>query len=109
MSETVNRREFVTAGAVTAGALALGTSRLFAQSSQSINVGIIGCGGRGGGAIINVLEADKDVKIAAICDGDGALGRPGNRHLPVLQRGTLGAHYHAVWHVGDRDWQAVVI
>ena len=68
MSDAVNRREFVTTGAVAAGALALGSSRLFAQGSQTINVGIVGCGGRGSGAVINVLEADKDVKITAVCD-----------------------------------------
>src|SRR5258708_4493014 len=67
MSDAVNRRDFLTTGAVAAGGLAL-SSKLFAQGSQSINVGIIGCGGRGSGAVINVLEADKDVKIAAICD-----------------------------------------
>ena len=68
MSDAVNRREFVTAGATAAGALALGSSRLFAQGSQTVNVGIVGCGGRGSGASGTSSEADKDVKIAAICD-----------------------------------------
>lgn len=68
MSESPNRRDFIASGTLAAGALALGTSRLFAQSSNTINVGIIGCGGRGSGALRDVLEADKDVKIAAICD-----------------------------------------
>src|SRR5689334_19923741 len=67
MSDTVNRRDFLTTGAAAAGALAF-SGGLYAQGSQTVNVGIIGCGGRGGGAVINVLEADKDVKIAAICD-----------------------------------------
>jgi myo-inositol 2-dehydrogenase / D-chiro-inositol 1-dehydrogenase len=67
MNESLNRRDFFTAGAVAAGGLAL-SSNLFAQGSQSINVGIIGCGGRGSGAIRNILDGDKDVKIAAICD-----------------------------------------
>jgi predicted dehydrogenase len=67
MSDSVNRRDFLTTGAVAAGTLAF-SSRLYAQGSNAINVGVIGCGGRGGGAVINVLEADKDVKIAAICD-----------------------------------------
>src|SRR5207248_1390608 len=67
MSDTVNRRDFLTAGAATAGALAF-SGGLFAQGSNTINVGIIGCGGRGGGALINVLEADRDVKITALCD-----------------------------------------
>jgi predicted dehydrogenase len=67
VSDNVNRRDFLTTGAVAAGTLAF-SSNLFAQGSQTINVGVIGCGGRGSGAVRDVLEADKEVKIAAICD-----------------------------------------
>jgi myo-inositol 2-dehydrogenase / D-chiro-inositol 1-dehydrogenase len=68
MSDAVSRRDFLTTGTVAAGALALGSSSLFAQGSNTVNIGIIGCGGRGSGALRDVLEADRDVKIAAICD-----------------------------------------
>lgn len=67
MSETVSRREFLATGAAVAGTLA-GASNLYAQGASSINVGIIGCGGRGSGALRDVLDADKEVKVAAICD-----------------------------------------
>ena len=67
MSESPNRRDFLTTGAAAAGGLLL-SSNLFAAGSNTINIGIISCGGRGSGALKNVLEADKDVKIAAICD-----------------------------------------
>jgi len=67
MSESVDRRNFLTTGAIAAGGLML-NSNLFAQGSNTINVGIIGCGGRGSGAVRNILDADKEVKIAAICD-----------------------------------------
>src|SRR5262245_2808937 len=67
MSDNVNRRDFLTTGAIAAGTLAF-SSNLFAQSSGDIKIGVIGCGGRGSGAIKNVLDADKDVKIAALCD-----------------------------------------
>jgi myo-inositol 2-dehydrogenase / D-chiro-inositol 1-dehydrogenase len=67
MSEAVNRRDFLTTGAVAAGTLAF-SSNLFAQSTSDIKIGVIGCGGRGSGAIRNVLDADKDVKIVALCD-----------------------------------------
>ncbi len=40
----------------------------FAQGSDSIKVGVIGCGGRGTGAIKNVLEAAPGVKIVALAD-----------------------------------------
>src|SRR5204863_9190588 len=39
-----------------------------AQTSQTMKVGLIGCGGRGSGAARDVLEADKDVQITALCD-----------------------------------------
>src|SRR5688572_16475363 len=67
MSDTVNRRDFLAAGAAAAGTLAL-QSRIYAQTSQTMKVGLIGCGGRGTGAIRNVLDSDKDVQITALCD-----------------------------------------
>ena len=33
-----------------------------------LKVGIVGCGGRGSGAILNALQADKNVKLTAIAD-----------------------------------------
>jgi hypothetical protein len=69
MSDTVNRRDFLTAGAAVAGTLAF-QGGLYAQGASSINVGIIGCGGRGSGALRDVLDADKETRIAAICDLD---------------------------------------
>ena len=67
MSDSVDRRDFLTTGAAAAGALAF-AANLYAQDSQTINVGIIGCGGRGSGAVRNILDADKNVRITALCD-----------------------------------------
>ena len=67
MSDAPNRRDFLTTGAATAGALAF-SAGLYAQGSQTINVGVIGCGGRGSGAVRDVMQADREVKIAAVCD-----------------------------------------
>src|SRR5262245_29558514 len=67
MSETVDRRSFLTAGAAVAGTLAF-QSNLFAADSQTMRVGLIGCGGRGTGAIRNVMDADKNVEIVGLCD-----------------------------------------
>jgi myo-inositol 2-dehydrogenase / D-chiro-inositol 1-dehydrogenase len=67
MSDTVNRRDFLAAGAAVAGTLTL-SSKLFAAGDSSINVGVIGCGGRGSGALRNVLDADREVRVAALCD-----------------------------------------
>src|SRR5262245_11365826 len=67
MSESVSRRDFLAAGVVAAGTLA-GASKMYAQTSQTRKVGLIGCGGRGTGALVNVLDSDKDVQITALCD-----------------------------------------
>src|SRR5690349_5622057 len=40
----------------------------YAAGSDEIRVGVIGCGGRGTGAIRNVLESSKGVKIVAMGD-----------------------------------------
>jgi myo-inositol 2-dehydrogenase / D-chiro-inositol 1-dehydrogenase len=66
MSESVSRRDFLAAGAAAAGTLV--AAKMYAQTSQTMKVGLIGCGGRGSGAVKDVLEADKDVHITAFCD-----------------------------------------
>ena len=60
----MNRREFFkNAAAVSAGTMALSNSRLFAAGSQKIKVALVGCGGRGKGALANFLEAAKHLKV----------------------------------------------
>jgi len=64
-----NRREFLTTAAV--GALAGGfalPAGATSNSSGTIRVGVIGCGGRGSGAAENCLESSEGVKIVAIGD-----------------------------------------
>lgn len=72
-SSPLDRRTFVKASAVTAaGAWLASTSR--AQSGASgtkldpIKVGIVGCGGRGTGAIADALTADAGVELVAAGD-----------------------------------------
>jgi myo-inositol 2-dehydrogenase / D-chiro-inositol 1-dehydrogenase len=67
MSESIDRRDFLTAGAAVAGTLAF-QGALYAADSQTMNVGLIGCGGRGMGAVRNILDADKNVQIVGLCD-----------------------------------------
>jgi len=67
MSESIDRRDFLTAGAAVASTLAL-QGALYAADSQTMNVGVIGCGGRGMGAVRNILDADKNVQIVGLCD-----------------------------------------
>ncbi|MCW5777751.1 MAG: Gfo/Idh/MocA family oxidoreductase, partial [Phycisphaeraceae bacterium] len=66
------RREFVkTSAAVTAAAamapLAAGRG-FFAGGSDTIRVGVIGCGGRGTGAAFNAIEAAPNTTIVALAD-----------------------------------------
>jgi len=53
-------------------------NRAYATGFERVRVGVIGCGGRGSGAVMNCLEADDGVKIVAIADAfqdriDGSL------------------------------------
>ena len=64
----VSRREFLkTSAAMSAAALVsgLGTSHIYAAGSDTIKVGLIGCGGRGNGAIRDFLNAAKQCNAAA--------------------------------------------
>jgi predicted dehydrogenase len=65
------RREFLKTTAVAGTALAANMSLLHnvhAAGSDTIKVGIVGCGGRGSGAAINVLHSAPNVQIVAIGD-----------------------------------------
>ena len=62
----MNRREFVkNAAVVSAGTMALSNSSLFAAGTEKIKVALVGCGGRGKGALGNFLEAAKHLNIEA--------------------------------------------
>ena len=67
-----SRRQFLRAGGALAAAgstlpSALGAA-LPADSRETLNVGLVGCGGRGGGAAVNALRADPNVKLVALGD-----------------------------------------
>ncbi len=66
------RRDFVRYSTLTASALAVTNMPVMARqdagTSETIKVGLIGCGGRGTGAAHNALEAHQDVQIVAMAD-----------------------------------------
>lgn len=65
----MNRRDFVKAGAVLGAAASMPSFGFAsAKGSDRIKVGLIGCGGRGTGASINMLNADKNVEFVAFAD-----------------------------------------
>ena len=88
----MNRREFVkNAAFVSAGTLALSNSSLFAAGSQKMKVALVGCGGRGKGALENFIEAanhlDVEVEIVGLAEffefrTDEAAEKNGNKQKP---------------------------
>jgi len=68
--QEMNRRVFMkTSAAVSLGAIAsqLG-ARAYAAGSDKIRVGLIGCGGRGTGAVRDCIEASESVELVAMAD-----------------------------------------
>ena len=64
MTDSSDRRDFLKAGAV-AGVAAVGTAGAFAAGTDVIKVGLIGCGGRGTGAVRDILDAESRINGAA--------------------------------------------
>ena len=63
------RREFCkTAAAASMAAVLPGSMGVFAGGSDTIKVGVIGCGGRGTAAAVDCLTADPGVEIVALGD-----------------------------------------
>jgi predicted dehydrogenase len=65
------RREFLKTGSQIAAASALAGIALphvHAQGSDTVNVALIGCGGRGSGAAVNALSTQGPIKLVAMAD-----------------------------------------
>lgn len=71
-TELSSRRDFIKTGSsaaiLTAVAPAILPSRAFAQNSDTLKVGLIGCGGRGTGAAAQALNAESNVALVAMGD-----------------------------------------
>src|SRR6266550_8252043 len=75
MSSTVNpkvhspsRRDFLKGASAGAAALLATGNYAYAQGSDKIKVGLIGCGGRGTGAAADALQADPGATLTAMGD-----------------------------------------
>jgi myo-inositol 2-dehydrogenase / D-chiro-inositol 1-dehydrogenase len=64
----MTRRDVLAASAATATIACLTPSGLFAAGSDQIRIGLIGCGGRGTGAVVNCIESSPGVEIVALGD-----------------------------------------
>ncbi len=65
-----SRREFLQSSAVAASAAVLLPSAhyVYADGSDTLRVGLVGCGGRGTGAAMTALSADRNVRLTAMGD-----------------------------------------
>lgn len=72
MSEhALSRRHFIKTGALAGATLTAGLSlhrSAHAQGKEEIKIGMIGSGGRAGGAAWECMKADPGVKLVAMCD-----------------------------------------
>lgn len=67
----INRRSFIRNSSLVLGATAVSGSALANTNkvkNKTIRVGLIGCGGRGTGAVFQALDADPDVVVTALAD-----------------------------------------
>ena len=66
-----NRREFFHTGAIAAASALAGISivkNAWGQNADPIKIGVIGCGGRGTGAVDNCISAAPNVQLVAMAD-----------------------------------------
>ncbi len=69
--QQLSRRDLLKGSALAAGSLALSGAVVplaQAQGSDTIRVGVVGCGGRGSGAADNCVKSSPGVKIVALAD-----------------------------------------
>jgi len=68
-TEGLSRRDFAKASALAAGfAILSGKSGVAQDTVDTLKIGLIGCGGRGGGAVVNCLMGNDNVKFVGMAD-----------------------------------------
>ena len=65
---SINRRKFLKTSAVVSAAVALGQNKLFAAGSDTIRIGLVGCGSRGTAAAKNCVAASENIQLVALAD-----------------------------------------
>lgn len=80
-SEKITRRNFLAKSAATAAAVAVPPSIGAAQARETIRVGLIGCGGRGTGAMVDCFNADPGVVAWAMGDAFADRMKSSQDHL----------------------------
>ena len=67
---TTSRRDVLKTGAAALGGVLTASlnTAAWAAGSDTLRVGLVGCGGRGGGAALNALSADPNTRLVALGD-----------------------------------------
>lgn len=74
LENNLSRRTFVKGTTVATGGLVFGATKLtaanaaYGASADTLKLAVIGCGGRGRGAVRQALTADKGVELVAMAD-----------------------------------------
>lgn len=73
-STAASRRSFLGASAAATAALSsmVHTSTARAEETQEVRIAVVGCGGRGSGAILDSLNINEHVKFVSVADLEGA-------------------------------------
>ncbi len=69
--QKISRRRFLKTSASAASLTALGVgmrAKLYAAGSDIIRIGLIGCGGRGAGAVVSALTVNPNAKLTAMAE-----------------------------------------
>ena len=64
----MTRRDFAKVSTVASFAILSSTAASAKANSDTLKVGLLGCGGRGGGAAVNMLEGNDNVQLIAMAD-----------------------------------------
>ncbi len=82
------RRQFLRSASLASAAVALPTHKLFAAGAgEKINLGIVGCGWRGG-QLLNIFLQMSDVQVAGLCDVDSELLDMAGAKAPQAKKWT---------------------
>lgn len=68
MKSNQSRRNFLKSSAVLSALAATGTIRVHAAETSMLKIGLVGCGGRGCGAVTDALSIDPNTKLVAAAD-----------------------------------------
>jgi predicted dehydrogenase len=91
-SPSASRRDFLkgSTAAATAATLATGLTAplVHAAGSDTIKLGLVGCGGRGSGAAEQALSADSNTRLVAVAD---AFQDRLDEHLAIIKESKVGS------------------